>query len=182
MMRPSFDRWLRREIVRLAGADRFNLRKLAASAQGNNPRLLEPLYLYAYATDTLDRLYSLTWREEVLASYEQATKALNGADLSEAALRNEQIPDLPRDYSKFLEAYRVAYENPEIKAESKQLRWQRSHELQLQKGVSNAEIYHALSLNPGNVNAYMKHGALEKLSLANATKIMEYLFAYQPDE
>ena len=66
---------------------------------------------------------------------------------------------------------------PETQAESKRLRWEKSRQLQLQKGVSVARICNELGLNRGNVNAYMKHGDVSKMSLQNATRIMKYLMA-----
>ena len=38
-------------------------------------------------------------------------------------------------------------------------------------------ICNELGLNRGNVNAYMKHGDVSKMSLQNATRIMKYLMA-----
>ena len=49
--------------------------------------------------------------------------------------------------------------------------------LQKEKNISNYRIYKDLELNPGNINAYLKHGDPSKLSLATARKTLDYLEA-----
>ncbi|MCL2332660.1 MAG: hypothetical protein FWC54_04145 [Actinomycetia bacterium] len=176
MRRPTIERWLRRELIRLSGLDSFNLRKLAAHAQKDAPRLIEPLLLYAYATGCLDRLLDCIWREDVRDSYQTAIGILSGKDLSAIALQKQDADKLPREYQKFLNSYRTAYLKPENDRESKLLRWKRSRALQQEKGIGTSEIYHALGLNAGNVNAYLKHSDLGKVSLEHATAIMKYLY------
>jgi len=178
MRRPTLERWIKRQILSLAKTESFNMRKLAASAQDENPRLAEPLLLYAYATGKTERLLSFVWKGDLRCSYEDALNAIAGRDLTDTALNRRSVDGLTREYRKFLTSYRIAYRKPESNNESKQLRWERSRTLQLQKGVSTAEIYQSLGLNAGNVNAYLKHGALDRISLQNATDIMKYLFAY----
>ena len=178
MRRPVFERWIRRELLSLANTDSFSLRKLAASAQNDNPRLAEPLLLYAYATNQIKRLLELIYKEEVLTSYKEILALLKEKNLKVLALDKRSSEKLPKEYRKFMTSYRSAYQKPESNNKSKQLRWERSRLLQLEKGVNTAEIYHALALNAGNVNAYLKHGALDKLSLENATAVMKYLYSY----
>ena len=176
MRRPTFERWIQRQLLNLTNTESFNLRKLAALAQKDNPRLREPLLLYAHETGKLERLFSYIWKNDLLESYNSVAKLIANKDLTEVSLREQEIEGLPREYKKFLSSYRIAHQKPENTNESKKLRWERSRALQLEKGISTAEIYRSLELNPGNVNAYMKHGALDKLSLKNATNIMKYLY------
>lgn len=178
MRRPTFERWIAREIQHLSGSDSLNLRKLAAMAQDSTPRLVEPLFLYAFETGKIEALLDYLWRDDVRASYKYVLEMLEDQDSMQAtALSEGGLGLLPRDYSKHLASFRAAYNRPETDAESKRMRWERSRDLQLKKGISNADIYNALGLNPGNVNAYMKHGALDKVSLQNSTDIMKYLYA-----
>ena len=53
MRRPTFDRWIKREVMRISKAETFNFRKLAAQAQRPNApdRLAAALLLYANETD-----------------------------------------------------------------------------------------------------------------------------------
>jgi len=84
---------------------------------------------------------------------------------------------LPPRYEKALLSYKAAFQRIDSRNESKKLRWEKSIQLQKKKGISNAQIYLALNLDAGNVNAYMKHANIDKVSLKNATDIMEYLYA-----
>ena len=177
MRRPHFDRWIKRQVLELANAESFSLRKFAALAQKEIPRLREPLLLYAIANGCADKLLSYIYKDEVLNSYKIAFNLLKDVSLTEVALNNLNIEGLPREYSKFFTSYKSAYNKPQTNSESKRMRWERSRMLQLEKGVNTADIYRSLGLNPGNVNAYMKHGALDKVSLENATEIMKYLHA-----
>lgn len=149
-------------------------------AQDTTPRLIEPLFLYAFETGKTETLLDYLWRDDVRASYGHMLEMLEGQDgLQTMALSEDNSVTLPREYSKHLASFRVAFNKPETDAESKRMRWERSRDLQLKNGISNAEIYKALGLNPGNVNAYMKHGALDKVSLQNSTDIMKYLYAVE---
>ena len=53
----------------------------------------------------------------------------------------------------------------------------RSKILRLQKAkqITNYRIYTDLKLNPGNTNAWLKHGSHEKISLNNARSILRYM-------
>lgn len=121
----------------------------------------------------------LVWREDVRAAYRDVLNQLESVESIEGfVLGQNKSTQLPREYRKFITSYKAAYFKPETDAASKQMRWKRSKELQLIKGVTNAEIYLTLGLNPGNTNSYMKHGEVDKVSLENATAIMKYLFSY----
>lgn len=177
MRRPTLNRWLKKEILILSAERRFSLRRLAALAQNEQPRLAAPLFLYCYETESLETLYGFVYDPETMTQYRIVESMLDGKNLSNVAL-DANIPDgLPRDYSKHLTSFAAAYHAPETAAESKRLRWERSHALQLEKGIPTAQIYRALGMNPGNVNAYMKHGDIGKVSLEGATAIMRYLIS-----
>ena len=114
---------------------------------------------------------------ELFCFYEKL-EGFREIDLEEAALSGQYDDSLPREYGKFLTSYRVSYNRPETVKDSKCMRWERSCALQLEKGVTTADIYRALGLNAGNVNAYLKHGDTDKVSLQNAADIMNYLYQY----
>jgi hypothetical protein len=176
MRRPVFKRWIKRQVQEIAGTETLNLRKLASAAQKDKPRLIEPLLLYAVAAGYVDRLISLIYQEEIQKSYEAVLLHLEGIDLENAALSGQLDNILPREHAKFLISYRAAYNRPETARDSKRMRWERSRILQLEKGISTAEIYRTLGFNAGNVNAYLKHGDIDKVSLQIATDIMNYLY------
>jgi len=179
MRRPVFSRWIKRQVLEIADASTFSLRKFAAAAQKENPRLMEPLLLYAITADQVDRLISFVYKDDVLESCKSVLPVLQGIDLEAAALSGQLDDSLPREYGKFLKSYRASYNRPETAKDSKRMRWERSRALQLEKGVITADIYRALGLNAGNVNAYLKHGDIDKVSLQNATDIMDYLYQFK---
>ena len=47
--------------------------------------------------------------------------------------------------------------------------------LQQERSITNYRLYTDLNLNPGNLNAWLKHGDSSKISLANARRVMHYL-------
>lgn len=44
--------------------------------------------------------------------------------------------------------------------------------------LTNHRIYTALGLDPGNVNAYLNHGDLRRVSVKTTDRIFEYVDAY----
>jgi hypothetical protein len=178
MRRPVFSRWIKKQVQEIAGERTLNLRKLVAAAQKDKPRLIEPLLLYAITAGYEDRLISLIYQDEIRESYNSVLAILEGIELEDVVLSGQLDSSLPREYNKFLISYRVSFNRPETARDSKRMRWERSRALQLEKGISTADIYRALGLNAGNVNAYMKYGDTDKVSLENATDIMNYLYRY----
>ena len=175
MRRPRLSRWLKKEVMHLAGLESFSLRKAAAVAQDGCPRAAAPLLLFALCSGRTERLLDYVWRDDVRVSFEAVATMLEGKDIESIAIAGGRIEELPREYAKHLDSYHACYHASETKAESKKLRWERSRMLLLQKGVPVAQISRDLGLNQGNLNAYLKHGDVSKLSLANADAVMRYL-------
>ena len=174
MRRPDFKGWVARELSYLSGESTLNLRRLAFLAQTSAPRLRERLVLYAIATGKTERLQSFLFREDLIEELDTLAQELRGKNLDDPGVFNEV--QLPNRYKKALLSYKAAYQKIDTSNESKRLRWEKSIQLQKEKGVPNAQICRHLNLDAGNVSAYMKHGATEKLSLENATRIMKYLY------
>lgn len=49
-----------------------------------------------------------------------------------------------------------------------------AHGLKNCPDMANYKIYTGLGLNPGNINAYLKHGDLSNVSAKTADRIFEY--------
>jgi hypothetical protein len=172
MRRPNFKGWVSRELKYLSGEDTLNLRRLAYLAQGQRPRLRERLVLYALSIGQEERLRGYLYDETLLSDLGEVEIILRGADLDKPD--REIQTQLPSRYQKALDSYRSAYYRIDNRSDSKRLRWERTVQLQKEKGLSNTQIYRALDLNPGNINAYLKHGDIDRVTLATATKIMKY--------
>jgi len=175
MRRPKFRGWVTRELAYLSGERTLNLRRLAYLAQTSEPRLRERLVLYAIATAQVERLSSYLYREDMINELEELAGMLRGRNLDDPTGFEET--NLPPRYQKALMSYKTAYTRIDTRNDSKRLRWEKSTQLQKEKGVSNARIAQDLNLDPGNVNSYLKHGATERFSLENATRIMKYLYS-----
>jgi len=175
MRRPNFRGWVTRELAYLSGENTLNLRRLAYLAQTSEPRLRERLILYAIATTQTERLKSYLFRENMINELDELTGILTGHDFDDP--EGFEATNLPPRYRKALISFKSAYARIDTRNDSKRLRWEKSIQLQKEKGVSNARIAQDLSLDPGNVNSYLKHGATERLSLQNATRIMKYLYS-----
>jgi len=175
MRRPDFRGWVTRELSYLSGEDTLSLRRLAYLAQTTKPRLQERLVLYAIATDQIERLQSFLYREDLIQELDTLSQKLKGKNLDDpTALSKTRLTDR---YRKALLAYKAAHDAIDTRNNSKKLRWEKSTQLQNEKGVSNAQICRNLDLDAGNVSAYMKHGAIDKMSLENTTRIMKYLYS-----
>jgi hypothetical protein len=159
----------------MSGEKTISVNKLADYLQEDNPRLAEPLLLYAMETGIARRLFGRIRDEEILAEY----RAVIGIckERSILALDETERESLPWGYQKLLATWKSVEEKNKRVVRSKKMRLEKTLELMESRNVNNAQIYHALDLNPGNTNAYLKHGDVSKFSLENATKIMKYLYA-----
>jgi hypothetical protein len=158
----------------MSGHNTLSIHKLADLAKAENPRLYEPLLAYALETGAADRLLSCVGDSSRKEEYLLVLGLCEGKPLLD--LPEPKIGQLPWSYQKLLNTWHAIASKGERTKRSKQLRLGKTLELQKAKGVSNAQIYHVLGLNPGNTNAYLKNQDCSKLSLENTTKIMEYLY------
>jgi len=81
---------------------------------------------------------------------------------------------LPSNYTKVYRSYMSVRDRTKNDAHSKTLMRKRTMELLHEKQVSSYRVYKDLGLNPGNVNAYLKHGDVSKLSLDTARRVLKY--------
>ena len=166
MRQLSFQGFIRSYVRSLSFCDSTNIRKLAAEAASDNPRLREPLLLYA---DSVRRTALLRSAHKELSAY--YGPLLERDDLTELLSRGE----LPPEYGKVWATYLSLRDRPAAAAQTKE--WMRRKLLRIasEKGITNYRIYTDLHLNPGNVNAWLKHGAGEKVSLDTARRMLEYV-------
>ena len=87
----------------------------------------------------------------------------------------EKDVDLSRDYHKVYRSYCSKRDARNVDRDTKLLMHKRIRELQETKGVSNYRLYTDLMLNPSNTNAFLKNGALGRLSIEVAEKMLTYM-------
>jgi len=173
-MRPlTFPGFLKSYVQELAGSKTVSMCKLATMAKSSNPRLREPLALYAHATGKTESLFKAA---RDYAEFQEALQLLRRYEWSELLeMLKAQDARIPDRYLRVYQSYCSARDRYKSEVHTKQLMHRRITALKQQKSVSNYRIYTTLGLNPGNVNAFLKHGDTSKLSLSTARKTLAFL-------
>lgn len=172
MRELTFEGFLRCYVQALSMHDTLNIRVLAEEAAKENPRLREPLVLYAllYGKDhLLCRAAVNTVFGELCAEW---SKKYDRASLLEAL---ENGGELPREFEKVWNSYKARRDRCKFNDEKKELIRNRVLSLCEEGRISRYRIYTDLNMNPGNVNAWLKHGNADKVSLSAAKEILNYV-------
>lgn len=172
MRELTFRGFLARYVRQLSGGDTLSIFKLAQEAEGANPRLREPLLLYAVYSGKEEILLRAVKGAELKAKYAQL---LSGGTSSMTARLECRDPALSEEYHKVWRSYQTAKNRTQSDGHTKELMRRKVKRLQERTGVTNYRIYKDLNLNPGNVNAWLKHGAGDKISLENARNVVRYV-------
>lgn len=93
-------------------------------------------------------------------------------------LFEQASPVLPFEYHKVWKCYQSRNNSALTDDHTKELMRQKVKRLQEKNGVTNYRIYTDLRLNPGNLNAWLKHGNSDKVSLETARRTLRYVEAY----
>ena len=141
-----------------------------------NPRLKEPLFLYALTFNKVDLLLRHTATSAVAAEYEQLSNRYSLAQM--LLLLENQSHELPEGYLKVWRSYCSVRDAVLADNDTKELIHRRVLELQKKKKLTNYRLYTDLKLNPGNVNAWLKHNDSSKMSLDCARQIYKYAKSY----
>ena len=173
MRELTFKGFLKQYIFSLSTSDTYGLYKLSAEAATTNPRLREPLLLYALFHDKSDVLLQATKDSCLKKEY---SNILNRYDKShmENALHNKS-PELPERYLRVYTSYTRLMMRKKNNAHMKNLMYQKIKLLQKEKKVSNYRLYTDLKLNPSNINSFLKTGNPRKVSQDTANKMISYL-------
>lgn len=175
MRQLTFPGFLDRYVRQLSDSHTGALHALAREAAKDNPRLREPLYLYALSTGREQILLRASAGTEPGREYERMHRQYSYPDLL-AALQADPCP-LPEGYRKVWRSYQSEAGAYERDARVKALMRQRIMELQKELAISTYRICRDLNLNNPNINAWLKHGADEKVALDTARRILTYLTA-----
>ena len=176
MRKLTFEGFLKQYVAELSGVQTASVHKLA-DCMAENPRLKEPLFLYARAFDKVDLLLRYTANSAVAAEYEQLSNRYSLAQM--LLLLENQSHELPEGYLKVWRSYCSVRDAALADNDTKELIHRRVLELQQKKKLTNYRLYTDLKLNPGNVNAWLKHNDSSKMSLDCARQIYKYAKNYQ---
>jgi len=175
MRKPSFESYVLRYAQELTGSDSASLRKLLDLSYSGHARAFEPvvlLYILRGKSDTLQKLVKDP-------PFKQSAEHILSMNLDKDSL----IPFLSKhDDDCAVERYRRVYGNYQVmlgrtSADREVIMLMRERILHAmkEKKMSNYRVYTDLSLNPGNINRFLKHGDASKLSRKTARRILDYV-------
>jgi hypothetical protein len=168
MRELTFVGFLKRYIKRLSYNNSINLSKLAQELSVN-PRLREPLFLYSVLIDRQKTIMQELINDK---EYINFIKKYDKKILIE--LLNESNKELKEEYLKVWRSYLSERNKPESDYHTKELILKNVLMLKNTKKISNYRIYTQLKLNHGNINAWLKNGECNKVSLEIARKILRF--------
>jgi len=169
MRKLTFEGFLKQYVAELSGVQTASIHKLA-DCLSENPRLKEPLFLYALAFDKVELLLRYTANSTIAAEYEQLSNLYSLEQM--LVLLEKQSSELPEG------SYCSVRDTSLADNDTKALIHRRVLELQQKKKLTNYRLYTDLKLNPGNVNAWLKHNDSSKMSLDCARQIYKYAKSY----
>ena len=176
MRELTFKGFLAQYVKRLSKSNTNGLYRLAEEASSDNPRLKEPLFLFALYSGKQTVLLQATKDQSLFAEYQKMVSLYSADQMTQLFEDNASV--LPNEYHKVWRSFQSQKNKGQSDDHTKELMRQKVRRLQSQYGVSNYRIYTALNLNPGNVNAWLKHGIADKVSLDTARKILYYVEGY----
>jgi len=172
MRELSFVGFLKQYLPTLSGLDTFSVQKLVLAAQ-TNPRLREPLFLYALEAEKTPLMEQYAASDSCFSVWCQR--------YSKNQMRNalvQEDPALPENFHKVWRSYQSVKNRVQQDNHTKALMRAKILRLQDEKRLSTYRIYTSLKMNPGNMNAWLKHGDCGKISLESARKVLRYVQSY----
>ena len=168
--------FLTRYVRELSLAKTNSVYKLVKEACTVNVRLKEPLFLYALFAEKAEVLLQAAKNTDLQAEVQTLLEQYSVDEMTKAL--QAQCERLPDAYRKVWRSYLSVKNRVHTEADTKELMRKKLLRLQEKNGVSNYRIYTDLQLNPGNVNAWLKHGNSEKVSLNTARMMLRYVEQY----
>ncbi len=175
MMRLTFEGFLGSYVKYLSGENTLALPRLVRLLS-TEPRLVEPLVLWAVTTGRGGRLAWLVKDDDALASEVGLVGRLASEGRLESVLDSAD-PLLRPEYSKVRRSYVARRNAPARDARLKLDARARVLTLMAEKGMSQYRMAKDLGLNPGNLNAFLVQGDSRKLGLDKAYALVRYLEA-----
>ncbi len=170
MRELTFSGFLTEYVRSLSKTGTTSVFALAKEAAGDNPRLREPLLLYAIACGKKDLLLRAAKRFGLESFYEPSLPAIRNNEI-EFALESKLLSE---GYQKVWRSYLAKKNSRRTDDATKELMRNRILRLQKERNVTNYRLYTDLKMNPGNLNAWLKHGDGNKISLDNARTVLNY--------
>lgn len=154
--------YLENYLIELSYSNTASVSKLIKELP-RNPRIKEPLVVYAILTDTSSRI---CMKDDSFYQEYQSVK-----------INFSQLRHISHNYEKLLTSYYYAISKKKNDDDTKTKMRNRILIIQNEKKITNYRIYTDLGLNPSNVNYFLKHGNCDKLHIDTVRKIWRYLEA-----
>ena len=146
MRKLTFEGFLKQYVAELAGMQTASVHKLA-DCLNENPRLKEPLFLYALAFDKVDLLLRYTANSTIAAEYEQLSNLYSLEQM--LVLLEKQSSELPEGYRKVWRSYCSVRDAALADNDTKELIHRRVLELQQKKETDELSPLHRLEAESG---------------------------------
>ena len=172
MRELTFTGYLEQYVRSLSKSSTNSIYKLAREIP-ENPRLCEPLFLYAYSIGKIDLLLRASAGYPVCSKYTELAKRYTWEGLVNAL--EETDVQLGWEYIKVYKSYRSRRDKNRIDSDTKALMHKEIRHLQARKRVSNYRLYTDLCLSPSNANAFLKNGYVNRFNIKTVERILDYL-------
>ena len=173
MRQLTFSGFLEQYVVSLSVSGSSGVYSLVREAKSTNPRIREPLLLYALATNRVKTLLTASVKTPMYDEYFAMANTYSYEDMLRALSSSES--ELPVSYQKVWRSYQAVVNKHERDNRVKRLMRSRIADMQNTKKVTTYRLCKDLNLNNANVNAWIKHDLPNKVSIDTARKIMDYL-------
>lgn len=172
-MRPlTFPGFLTKYVASLSEARTTAIYPLVREASSTNPRLREPLLLYAMAKGKTATLLTAARRTTLFPEYQRMCGQYQYAQV--LADLQAQHPSLPEAYQKVWRSYQSVAGSAERDLRVKALMRDRITKLQKEKNLTTYRICKDLELNNANINSWLKHGE-NKVGIETARGVLDYV-------
>lgn len=160
-------------VAKISQKGKTSINKLAYEFSHSNEKLKEPLLLYAMLSCNSESLQRFLTKNPLLA---REFMTYFKDSYFEGTLEN-QLKDgnLPIEYKNIYTAYIKEKNKYKGSVNTKLLMKNYIEAYKKQLGITNYRIYTDLKINGGNFNDFMKNNAMDKLSLSDAKRVVEYL-------
>ena len=172
-MNLTFKGFLKLYCQELAGEKTLNYRRLVALANGDAPRVAEPLLLLALEEGKEDYLRNLVHGMRMSHEYEEVCDVVGRHRGALVEALEEGV--LPRRYQNVWKAFLA--KKYAVEADRRVIQLMRDKVLEAMDagGITVYGLCKALGLNKGNVYAYLNGGDATKVSRLTARRIYEYV-------
>ena len=146
MRKLTFEGFLKQYVAEISGVQTASVHKLA-DRMAENPRLKEPLFLYALAFNKVELLLRYTANSTIAAEYEQLSNLYSLEQM--LVLLEKQSSELPEGYLKVWRSYCSVRDAALADNDTKELIHRRVLELQQKKEIDELSSLQGLEAESG---------------------------------